>query len=175
MTKNNSQSLQLTVFNYCLLIISFLLCVLILGSMSGCKKSKKSESSETEADTLKAIDSLAILIETKQNELQELDSIIKIREDSLSQRETALTICEQSISKINKKIDLTLKDNNAKLVELYEAMETSKVVLIINKLSDERVIKLLLSMKKRSSSRILEALPPDRTARITKSIMGKEK
>ena len=141
-----------------------------------CNKSKNSESksAEAEADTLTTVDSLTILIENKQTELLELDSIIKLKKDSLSQREAELNARELALDKSRKRIDLTLKENNAKLAKTYESMEPDKVVSVMDSLSDKTVLKLLLSMRERNSAKILEALPPERAARITENLM-KEK
>ncbi|MCK4306903.1 hypothetical protein KAW50_01595 [candidate division WOR-3 bacterium] len=168
MTKNNS---KLLTHNSQLLTLNLIILLSILTLGFKCNKSKKSESAEAEVDTLTTVDSLTLLIENKQTELLELDSIIKLKRDSLSQRETELITREQALDKASQKIDLTLKHSSAKLSKIYETMEPSKSASVMDSLPDENVVKLLLSMKERSSARILEVLPPDRAARITQKIM----
>jgi hypothetical protein len=57
------------------------------------------------------------------------------------------------------------------LAKVYENMEPEEAVSILEKMSDREVIPLLRRMKQRQVAQILALLPPDRAARLCKTLM----
>jgi len=57
------------------------------------------------------------------------------------------------------------------LAKVYENMEPEEAVPILERMSDREVIPLLRRMKQRQVAQILALLPPDRAARLSKTLM----
>ena len=57
------------------------------------------------------------------------------------------------------------------LAKVYENMEPEEAVRILERMSDREVIPLLRRMKQRQVAQILALLPPDRAARLSKTLM----
>lgn len=57
------------------------------------------------------------------------------------------------------------------LAKVYENMEPEEAVRILDKMNDREVIALLRRMKQRQVAQILALMPPDRAARLSKTLM----
>lgn len=57
------------------------------------------------------------------------------------------------------------------VAKVYENMEPEQAVRILEKMNDREVIALLRRMKQRQVAQILALLPPDRAARLSRSLM----
>lgn len=57
------------------------------------------------------------------------------------------------------------------VAKVYENMEPEQAVRILEKMSDREVVELLRRMKQRQVAQILALMPPDRAARLSKTLM----
>lgn len=57
------------------------------------------------------------------------------------------------------------------MAKVYEEMEPEQAVRILERLDDREVVALLRKMKQRQVAQILALLPPDRAARLSRSLM----
>lgn len=103
-----------------------------------------------------------------------LDSLAK-KEGELKANELELAKREAEVNRLYKKVDSILVSSNTKFVKAFESMDPTKVSSIMEKLSDDEVIKLLLGMGNRSMAQILELMPPERVSRIVSKISELER
>lgn len=65
-----------------------------------------------------------------------------------------------------------LEENIAHLVTLYEQMRPEQLADVIENLDDTLVIQMLFQMDERRAAALLSALPPERAAKLSRTIAG---
>jgi flagellar motility protein MotE (MotC chaperone) len=84
---------------------------------------------------------------------------------------------ELQLKQILTQIDAMESSRIGALAKLYDGMKPAQVAPLINKLTDEQAVQVLLQMKPNSAAKILGVLSPDRAAHISANMitLNKEK
>lgn len=114
-------------------------------------------------------------LETKK--LEDLKQKISLEKSALiAQKTEVVNLLKQAKSTQDKK-ELAEKQkrekNIKKLSKIYSSMKAKDVVPIFEKLDDETVVSILMTMKAKDSAKILGAMPPKRSSIISKKVRGK--
>ena len=92
-------------------------------------------------------------VDAKIEELNELQSSLTTYAKSLAEREKAL------------------KDSKiSHLVALYSSMDAGKAAVIMDKLNNETIVRILANMKGKSAGQILAMMPPEKGALISEKL-----
>ncbi|MFH2037160.1 MAG: hypothetical protein ABIJ45_12215 [Candidatus Zixiibacteriota bacterium] len=135
-------------------------------------------------DTMQIMEELSFLYATPEDEfaddgLTPEDSVdtlnwLEKRMLELSNKETELIEREQSVKKMEKRVEVALtKINQAEssritnLARLYDSMKPDEVAKLFASLSDEVVISLIPRMKPANAAKILALMPSKRAAKLS--------
>jgi len=121
---------------------------------------------DTEESDTSTEDSLAALnwIETEKAKLAAERTDLNRMKKQIETREYQL---KQVISQVNQ----LQSDRIGSLAKLYDGMKPAQVAPLINKLTDEQAVQVLLKMKPANAAKILGVLNPDRAATISANMI----
>ena len=111
----------------------------------------------------------------------EMNRRFSVAEDSiaaerrkLNAEKAELVAMKDEISRLTE-LKNSLEDNSLyNLAKIYNDMEPIQLANLMIDLDDSVIVSVLPKMKNQKASRILEMLPPERAARISAMLLGKE-
>ncbi|MFQ6008628.1 MAG: MotE family protein [Candidatus Zixiibacteriota bacterium] len=103
---------------------------------------------------------------------------IKSKEAELAKKEEELNARQKELELLEKKLSLALlrieKEESvrvAELAKLYDKMEANAVAQLMANLDDETIVAILPKMKPQKASSVLQLLPPQRAAVLSKRMI----
>ncbi|MGB9779298.1 MotE family protein [Caldanaerobacter sp.] len=110
-------------------------------------------------------------------EIQRKEAIISENEQKIKEQEAQIESLKKEIEEL-KSENLLLKQqfesrqNSLKdIATYYQNMDPQRAAEILGNLSDQEIINVLITMNKDSASKILEALKPEKAAKITNILL----
>lgn len=103
-------------------------------------------------------------IESEKKKLADIDSDLKRREKELIK-------LDKSVTKKILRIEQEESSRISKLAKLYDGMDSRSVAKLFVNLDDETVVMILPKMKTKNASAVLQLLPPQRAARLSKKMI----
>lgn len=93
------------------------------------------------------------------------------RENEVANREKELTNLDFSISKKILRIEQEESSRTSQLAKLYDGMDSRSVAQLMANLDDGTIVSILPKMKSKNASAVLQLLPPQRAARLSKQMI----
>ncbi|HOD65188.1 MAG TPA: hypothetical protein PKW75_00320 [candidate division Zixibacteria bacterium] len=100
----------------------------------------------------------------EQKRLAQWESQLKTRENDLVRR-------ENEVSRQMLVLEQAESARTAGLAKLYDGMDSHAVAKLMTNLDDETVVSILPRMKAKNASEVLQLLPPERAARLSKQMI----
>ncbi len=129
-------------------------------------------------DNVEDMDDLMKMVEDR-DKISEKDSLkaqawidtekakLKVERKELDSRQKELDRQEYRLTQIMEKVNQMTAARVGSLAKLYDGMKAQQVAPLLNKLTDEQSVMVLLKMKPANAAKLLGALSPDRAARIS--------
>lgn len=166
------------------MLLGFILFALLVGIIFGYLSYKENKAKEQLAAEGKSIDALPEYIDKEQkdsliNLINMKDSIIAVsdnKRDSLSSliqtKNSTIDNYKETIANLRNKIeDKKNREENIKnLAKTYESLRVSEMTPILEDISDRTLIDIYNKMSSRKRMKLLQALPPNRAARLTNKL-----
>ena len=92
-------------------------------------------------------------------------------EAELKKRQAELTRLDKEVSKKIIRIEQAESARIASLARLYDGMDAKSVARLMTNLDDETVVSILPRMKAKNASQVLQMLPSQRAARLSKKMI----
>jgi len=124
------------------------------------EEDEHSQSGMSKKDSIEAADWLATEKAKLAKERAELEALKKERDAQ-----------EYKLKQLIAKTDQMESARINALAKLYDGMKPSQVAPLINKLTDEQAVEVLLKMKSANAAKILGVLKPDRAAHISSKMI----
>ena len=167
--------------------------ILTLGSVPQWSTARGQSTSGPNSTTPKPVASKSSLVTVGPNEIPLLKSLqerqarleaLKKREQELDTREEGLRAIQKQIEEklvtlrmLRKEIAELLEEKDAfeenrykHLVRVYEGMKPSEAASLVERLQEHTAIQILTRMKSKKVSQILEAIEPDRAAKLSERL-----
>ncbi len=103
-------------------------------------------------------------LESEKKKLADTDS-------NLKQREKELAKLDKAVTKKILRIEQEESSRISKLAKLYDGMDSRSVARLFVNLDDETIVMILPKMKIKNASAVLQLLPPQRAARLSKKMI----
>jgi len=100
----------------------------------------------------------------------EKNKLIK-RENDLEKREKELAKLDLSVTQKILRIELEESSRIGELAKLYDGMDSRAVAQLMANLDDDTVVSILPKMKSKNASAVLQLLPAQRAARLSKQMI----
>lgn len=165
------------------IVVNFALYVLLFLSMAGMKPQQsvllaKEKIAQLQADSSATQNQEVELSEEMKREIEKAREIIFIEKGELAAQKNQLlkdkTELEQLRNEITGLIAAKKKadeDRMYNLAKIYDGMDQEKVAEVFGQMEDSLIVSILPKMKPGNSSQVLEFLPPQRSARISRMLM----
>ena len=128
-------------------------------------------------DTVKNNQKPAIPPKDTINGVQQLQTTIQSKSDSIAILSNALAVEQKKSKDLSDQLkaftmkQTTLQDQKRKeLQKIYNTMDAESAARIVEKLSDQDILDILLSVQKRQAAKILASLDPNRAAKLINQI-----
>jgi len=166
------------------MLLGFILFALLVGIIFGYFSYKENKAKEQLAAEGKGPDTLPEYIDQEQkdslvNLINMKDSILAVsgdKRDSLSRiiqtKISTINDYEKTVKNLKNKIkDKKNREENIKnLAKTYESLRVSEMTPILEDISDRTLIDIYNKMSSRKRMKLLQALPPNRAARLTNKL-----
>ena len=116
-------------------------------------------------------DSLKKVIEVAHRKISKEESYLQRQKDSLSSEQARLAALKEEIAELLKRKKEADEQKLVELARLYDKMDQQKVAEVFSHMSDSLVVKILPRMKAGNASQVLEYLPSDRSAKISRMLL----
>ena len=93
------------------------------------------------------------------------------RENDLEKREKELAKLDLSVTQKILRIELEESSRTGELAKLYDGMDSRAVAQLMANLDDDTVVSILPKMKSKNASAVLQLLPAQRAARLSKQMI----
>jgi flagellar motility protein MotE (MotC chaperone) len=93
------------------------------------------------------------------------------KEDELNARQKELDLLEKKLSQALLRIEQAESARTADLAKLYDKMEANAVAQLMANLDDETAVMILPKMKPQNASAVMQLLPPQRAAVLSKRMI----
>ena len=109
-----------------------------------------------------------------QKEIKAQSDSLNAEKRKINTEKAELIAIRDEISRLTQ-LKQNLEDNSIyNLAKIYNDMDPNQLANVMIALDDTVIVSILPKMKNEKASRILEMLPPDRAARISSMLLGKE-
>ncbi|MFH1374816.1 MAG: hypothetical protein ABII79_13595 [bacterium] len=105
------------------------------------------------------------------NWLEQEKAALAVREADLSSREKELQRLDLQVTQKILRIEQVESSRIASLAKLYDGMDSRSVAQLMANLDDETVVSILPRMKIKNASAVLQLLPPQRGAKLSKRMI----
>jgi len=114
---------------------------------------------------------------TKEDSLEQVNWLDKekaalaAREKDLNSRQRELERLEKEVNKKLLNLEQVESARTAQLAKLYDGMDARSVAQLMSNLDDKTVVSILPRMKLKNASAVLQLLPPQRAAKLSKQMI----
>lgn len=165
------------------MVINFALYLLLFLSMAGMKPQQsillaKEKFGQVQADSSAVENKEVELSEEMKREVAKAREIIANEKGDLEAQKTQLLNEKSELEKLRSEIKNLMaakkkadEDRMYNLAKIYDGMDQEKVAEVFGQMDDSLIVAILPKMKPGNSSQVLEFLPPQRSAKISKLLL----
>ncbi len=133
---------------------------------------KKTSQSRCPSELFEALRIERRKLEERAKEITIREKRLKLLEQQVERRLTALLELENSLDEKLKKIQVIESERFKLLVKAYSEMRPSKAAGLLVNMDPEMAVKILSAMKSDQVARILAAMPPEKAAALAEALSG---
>lgn len=165
------------------MMVNFLVYILIFSAALGIKpdqslKYAKYKIEHMQADSSAVVEQDTVITEGLMSEIDKARQIIADEKADLQSQKEQLTKEKKELEALREEIHQLLADKSKaeedkmyNLAKIYDGMDQENVARVFSQMEDSLVVVILPKMKPANASQVLEFLPPDRSARISKMLL----
>ena len=165
-------------------LANFALYVLLFMAAAGMSPDKsmnvlKTKIEEAAVDTLAADSKPDKLVSDVQDEIKQAREQVSSEMKDLEDQKAALDSEKADLEKLRDEVQRLLTRKNRadeermySLAKIYDNMDQEKLADVFSNMNDSLIVKILPKMKSNNASLVLEYLPPQRSAMISKMLLG---
>ncbi|RKX20683.1 MAG: hypothetical protein DRP26_01185 [Candidatus Zixiibacteriota bacterium] len=167
------------------MVVSFLVYILVFSAALGIKpdqslKYAKFKIEHVKADSTAMVEQDTVITEDLMREIDKARRSIADEKADLQSQKERLIKEKEKLEALREEIQQLLADKRKaeeermyNLAKIYDGMDQESVAKVFSQMEDSLVVVILPKMKPANASQVLEFLPPDRSARISKMLLVK--
>jgi flagellar motility protein MotE (MotC chaperone) len=165
-------------------LANFTLYVLLFMAAAGMSPTKsvnvlKDKIEAAAVDTLASGSQAEKLAGDAKDEITRAQEQISAEKDELQNQKAAIEAEKADLEKLRSEVQALLARKNRaddekmySLAKIYDSMDQEKLAQVFANMEDSLVVKILPKMKSNNASTVLEYLPPQRSAMISRKLLG---
>ena len=167
------------------IMLNFLIYVLVFSAAVGMKPIQslefvKHKIKHTQADSVAMAEQDTVHSEELKDEIEEARETIAKEKAELQSQKEQLTKERKELEDLRKELQQLLADKDKaeeermySLAKIYDGMDQENVARVFDRMDDSLVVEILPKMKPANASQVLEFLPAERSAKISKMLLTK--
>jgi flagellar motility protein MotE (MotC chaperone) len=136
---------------------------------------KPSELTKSEIETLQRLAERRQIIETRERELQQKESLLKAAEQRMDQKIAQMQEIEKQLQGLVQQYDAKKKTEIEQLVKIYTAMKPKDAARIFDDLDMNLLVPVVTSMKEAKVAPILSLMKADKARELTEEMSTRRK
>lgn len=165
------------------IMLNFLIYILVFSAAVGMKPAQslefiKYKIKHTQADSVAVAEQDTVHSEKLKDEIKESRQFIANEKAELQSQKEQLTREKKELEALRKELQQLLADKHEaeeermyNLAKIYDGMDQENVARVFDRMDDSLVVAILPKMKPANASQVLEFLPADRSAKISKMLL----